>query len=163
MKTTGRTIHHRAKALRQVRWSLPDSLTKTVSSTIVSRLDYCNSLLVGTTKANLKRLQVARNTIARVSETKRYEHIRLVLSSLHWLPVEQIIKFYVVMMTRESVNPTSSRTSHLSSTTKSRQDHSERQGNDSSRFEDEAQRQESGSFILERSSRHYSPARSHYC
>ena len=50
-------------------------------------------------KVNLQKLQVAQNTVSHViSVTSLYEHIRQVLSSLHWLPVQKI-KFKVAVMT----------------------------------------------------------------
>ena len=64
---------------------LPPDLLKIVSPSIVSsRLDYCNSLLSGTTKSNIGRLQRVQNTLARlVNGTKKFDHIKPVLSDLH--------------------------------------------------------------------------------
>ena len=54
-----------------------------------SRLDFCNYLLVGTSVSNLTRLQLVRNTLARVVIRKpRFcLHITPALSDLHWRPV----------------------------------------------------------------------------
>ena len=61
---------------------------------ISSRLDYCNSLLVGVTGQLLHRLQVIQNAAARlVTGATRYEHMMPVLCSLHWLPVRHRITF----------------------------------------------------------------------
>jgi len=56
------------RALRQVRQSLPDHVARIVAacSIVGSRLDYCNSLFVGMTDCNLKKLQRVQNTLARV-------------------------------------------------------------------------------------------------
>ena len=44
---------------------------KTIAAAIVgSRLDYCNSLLAGTSVSNLARLQLVQNTLARVDTEK---------------------------------------------------------------------------------------------
>ena len=49
-----------------------------------SRLDYCNSLLAGTSTSNLARLQMVQNTLARVvAQKSQYCHITPVLASLH--------------------------------------------------------------------------------
>ena len=50
---------------------------KTIATAIVgSRLDYCNSLLVGTSTSNLARLQLVQNTLARVvAQKSRFCHI----------------------------------------------------------------------------------------
>ena len=55
---------------------------ETVASAIAgSRLDYCNSLLAGTSVSNLAHLQLVQNTIARVVDKKsRCDHITPVLS-----------------------------------------------------------------------------------
>ena len=61
---------------------------------VTARLDYCNSLLHGTSARNLNRLQVAQNELARVvcdapwsaSATELRRH-------LHWLPVRQRIDY----------------------------------------------------------------------
>ena len=80
----------------------PD-LLKIVSTSIVSsRLDYCISLLSGTTKSNIGRLQRVQNTLARlVTGTKKFDHIEPVLSELHWLPVSSRITFKVALLTRK--------------------------------------------------------------
>ena len=61
-----------------------------------SRLDYCNSLLAGTSASNLARLQMVQNTLARVvAQKSRYCHITPVLAGLHWLPVRHRIDFKI--------------------------------------------------------------------
>ena len=61
-----------------------------------SRLDYCNSLLAGTSVSNLARLQLVQNTLARVVAQKpRFCHITPVLADLHWLPICHRINFKI--------------------------------------------------------------------
>ena len=70
-----------------------------MASSIVSRLDYSNSLLVETAQTNVIKLQRAQNSIARiVTGTSRFGHIQPVLKELHWLPVDCRIKFKVAML-----------------------------------------------------------------
>ena len=73
---------------------------KTVAVAIVgSRLDYCNSLLAGTSASNLARLQLVQNTLARVvAQKSRYCHITPVLAGLHWLPVRHRINFKIAKL-----------------------------------------------------------------
>ena len=73
------------KALRHVRPLLDKSIANTVACSIVTtRLDYCNSLLYGTSKANLEKLQRIQNTLARVvAGTRKRDHITPVLKDLH--------------------------------------------------------------------------------
>ena len=67
-----------------------DSLLTLVQAFIISKLDYCNSLLTGLPKYLVKRFQGVENAGARlVSGSKKYEHISPVLHQLHWLPVEK--------------------------------------------------------------------------
>ena len=70
------------RALRHIRSSLTTEACKTIATAIVgSRLDYCNSLLVGTSTSNLARLQLVQNTLARVvTQKSRFSHISPVLS-----------------------------------------------------------------------------------
>ena len=88
-------------ALRHIRVSLTTEASKTIAAAIVgSRLDYCNSLLAGTSISNLTRLQRVQNTLARVVAQKpRFCHITPVLSDLHWLPVRHRISFKIATVT----------------------------------------------------------------
>ena len=63
--------------------------TKVVATALVSsRLDYCNSVLSGTSQSNRNKMQRVQNAVARtVITTSKREHITPVLAELHWLPV----------------------------------------------------------------------------
>jgi hypothetical protein len=89
------------RALRHVRDSLPDEVARTVACSIVgSRLDYCNSLLAGTSKSNLLKLQRVQNTLARVTLRQgKFTHITPALKQLHWLPIEHRISFKMAILT----------------------------------------------------------------
>ena len=61
-----------------------------------SKVDYCNSLLYGVRKYLLLRLQRVLNCAARiVFKSNKYDHITPHLKELHWLPIEQLIKFEI--------------------------------------------------------------------
>ena len=69
-------------------------------SLIASKLDYCNSLLAGTTAQNISRLQRMQNNAARVvCQATRCDSVRPLLQKLHWLPIEQRIQYKVSMLT----------------------------------------------------------------
>ena len=89
------------RALHHIRASLTTEASKTIAVAIVgSRLDYCNSLLAGTSVSNLTRLQHVQNALARVVAQKpRFCHITPVLSDLHWLPVRHRISFKIATVT----------------------------------------------------------------
>src|SRR5271156_4962980 len=72
---------------------------------VTSRLDYCNSLLHGISKAVISRLQHVLNSAARiVSRTKMCNHITPVLKSLHWLPVQQRCAFKIAFLTFKAIH-----------------------------------------------------------
>ena len=94
---TCKASYFHIRALRHIRPSLTTEACKTIAAAIVgSRLEYCNSLLAGTSVSNLARLQIVQNTLARVvTEKSRFCHITPVLSELHWLPVRHRINFKI--------------------------------------------------------------------
>ena len=64
----------------------------------MSRLDYCNALLASTSGRNIHRLQMVQNNLVRVVTGAHFRaSARPLLSSLHWLPVEQRIKYKLAM------------------------------------------------------------------
>jgi len=60
-------------------------MMKAVATALVSsRLDYCNSVLSGTSQSNLNKLQRVQNAVARtVMTTSKREHITPLLAELH--------------------------------------------------------------------------------
>ena len=71
-----------------------------VNALVISRLDYCNSILYGLPKRELDKLQRVQNTAARlITGTKQYDHIKPAFQKLHCLPVESRIIFKVILIT----------------------------------------------------------------
>lgn len=103
VKNVVKASNFHIRALRHIRPMLNREVANTVACSIVSsRLDYCNSLLYGTTAKNIAKLQRVQNSLARVvSQTARREHIRPVLKDLHWLPVAERIEYKVALITRK--------------------------------------------------------------
>ena len=94
-----RSCYYHIKGLRSLRPSLNDNTAETVGRSIVmSRLDYCNALLASTSGRNIHRLQMVQNNLVRVVTGAHFRaSARPLLSSLHWLPVEQRIKYKLAM------------------------------------------------------------------
>ena len=67
---------------------------------VISRLNYCKSILYSLPKQELDRLQRIQTTAARlITETKQYELINPTLRELQWLPVESRLIFKVILTT----------------------------------------------------------------
>jgi hypothetical protein len=92
-----RSCNYHMHALRHIRPVITAEVAKTVACSMVStRLDYCNSLLYGTTAKNLQRLQVVQNDLARtVLQVSRGSSATCSLKSLHWLPVKTRIDYKI--------------------------------------------------------------------
>ncbi len=61
---------------------------------MTSRLDYCNALLGGCSARLINKLKIVQIAAARVLiRTRKYDHISLVMSTLHWLPIKHRLDF----------------------------------------------------------------------
>ena len=65
---------------------------------VTSKLHYCNSPLAGLPKKYIKRLQHIQNIAARIVTKSKGEEATSILQNLHWLPIEQRIKFKVLLL-----------------------------------------------------------------
>ena len=86
------------RQIRSIKKCLPyESLRTLAVALILSRIDYCNTLLAGLPEKQLCRVQFLINTTARlITGTKKFEHITPVLKKLHWVKVRDrvVIKYY---------------------------------------------------------------------
>ena len=92
---------YQLRRIKSIRHDLPKSTTiQLVNSFIISRVDYCNSILAGVPKYQLDRLQSILNVAARlIFDYTRYDHITpLLRDQLHWLRVTQCIDFKRCLM-----------------------------------------------------------------
>ena len=61
---------------------------------VLSRIDYGNALLAGTSKEQISRLQKVQNSAAKmILRKKQSNHAKPLLAELHWLIVEQCIQY----------------------------------------------------------------------
>ena len=95
-----RACNYHIWALRHIRRLITVDIAKTLACSIVGdRLDYCNSLLNGTSNKNIAMLQRQQNSLARiVLQMPRSAHTTPLLHSLHWLPVRQRIQYKVAVL-----------------------------------------------------------------
>ena len=82
-----------------------NSLKTLMSSFVLSRLDYCNSLLINLPVELIEKLQKMQNHAARVVlKTSRREHVTPMLVRLHWLPVKSRIQYKTAVLCYKCYN-----------------------------------------------------------
>ena len=94
------TICTSIKGIARIRHFLDINTTKTlVQSSVLSKLDYCNSILLGTPKYNLDKLQCLQNMTCRIIfKLHKYEHITDHLMPLHWPRVNEEITYKITVL-----------------------------------------------------------------
>ena len=85
------------RRISSIRHLLTTEATATlVSALVLSRLDYCNSLLYGCPQHLLNKLQKVQNAAARlILRIPKTEHTSPHLASLHWLPIFSRIQYKI--------------------------------------------------------------------
>ena len=85
------------RKISSIRKYLTTDATKTlVTSLVLSRLDFCNSLLAGLAQKHLCKLQRVMNCAARlIFKASKRQHVSPLLSDLHWLSIENRIKYKI--------------------------------------------------------------------
>ena len=103
--TVCRLAYFELRRISSIRHFLSISATKTlVCSFVLSRLDYCNSLLAGCPQYLIDKLQRVQNNAARlVLRARRRDHASPLLSSLHWLPITSRIQYKICSLTYTSL------------------------------------------------------------
>ena len=98
--------YHQLKKIRQIRKYLDKPATeKLVHAFVTSNIDYCNSLLYGTTDCVINKLQRLQNAAARViCGGRKYDHVTPLLKDLHWLPVSYRITFKIALLAYKCMN-----------------------------------------------------------
>ena len=96
-----RSSGHHIRALRHTRRFIDCDSAKSVACALVgARIDYCNSILHGTSQCNIYKLQRLQNSLARaVVGSGRSKHITPILARLHWLPIKDRIQYKIALMT----------------------------------------------------------------
>ena len=75
-----------------------------LTSLVLSKIDYCNSLYYGVNSSLLNKLQVVQNSAARLVFNKRkYDHSSSLLYELHWLPVKDRIAYKINLLVHKAL------------------------------------------------------------
>ena len=75
-----------------------ENLEQLIHAAIASRLDYCNSILYGTSRENMYKLQKLQNSAAKlILGQRKRDSASEALRELHWLNVESRITFKVLL------------------------------------------------------------------
>ena len=72
-----------------------------------SRLDSCNSILVGLPDNEITKLQRIQKCCCQIginAGTRKYDHITPVLQRLHWLPIRARIDFKILLLTYKALH-----------------------------------------------------------
>ena len=74
----------------------PEAAKIIVQGLVISKHDFCNILLLGTSGHQLSRLQMIHNMGCRViSNLKKHDHVSNAMKELHWLKVQEQIQYKV--------------------------------------------------------------------
>ena len=90
------TAYFELKHISSIRRFLTEDAANTlVTSYILSRLDYCNCLFVGTPNSVIQPLQKIQNFAARLVllAPHHHHHSTPLLEKLHWLPISERIRY----------------------------------------------------------------------
>ena len=97
-KTCQSGFYHLHNIRRIKRFLSFEDRNSIVQAIVMSRIDYCNSLLYGVTATNLTKLQWVQNAAARlVCSVPRHEHVTPSLINLYWLPTRFRINFKITL------------------------------------------------------------------
>ena len=108
ISNTCKAAYIQIRHISSIRHLLTTQATQTlVCSLVLSRLDYCNSLLSGCPQYLLDKLQKVQNAAARlVCKAKKSDHIHPILETLHWLPVTHRIQYKISTICFNSISGT---------------------------------------------------------
>jgi len=93
-----KSCFHDIRDLRRIRNTINQTTVCTIPASLIhSKIDYCNSLLLNLPATQTNRLQLVLNSAARaVTNTHKFHHITPILKYLHWLEINERIKYKVL-------------------------------------------------------------------
>ncbi|XP_063813349.1 uncharacterized protein LOC135051115, partial [Pseudophryne corroboree] len=108
IQSVSRSCYMHLKNISKIRPYLTQDTAETlIHALIISRIDYCNSLLTGLPKTRLSPLQSILNAAARlIFLARRSSSADPLCQSLHWLPVLYRIQYKILLLTHKAINQT---------------------------------------------------------
>ena len=106
ISSTIKSVYYQLRSISKIRKYLnKDTCAKVVNALVTSRLDFNNAVLTGLPSCMYRKLQLLQNHAARVvfREGKSC-HINPILYKLHWLPIQQRIKYKVCVFVFKCVH-----------------------------------------------------------
>ena len=97
---TRQTAYYELKRISSTRRYLTEDAAKQqVTACVLSRLTYCNSLLMGTPNSVIQPMQKVQNTAARlILRAPRHQNCTPFLQQLHLLPISERMKYKTACM-----------------------------------------------------------------
>ena len=95
-----RACYFHLRRIRQVRRCLNEHCLRIlVQALVLSRIDYCNSILTGLPNSTLQPLTSVLHAAARlIKDLQPHNHISPALQQLHWLPIHSRIHFKICLL-----------------------------------------------------------------
>ena len=106
INTVCKSAFYHLRNLSRIRKFISTETAKTlVHGFISSKLDHCNSLLYNLPKYAVKKLQYVQKAAARlITFSSKFNHITPILKDLHWLPINECIKFKISILTFKALH-----------------------------------------------------------
>ena len=88
------------RGIQQTRAHLDENSAKIIAQgLILSKINYCNSLLAGSAEYQLDKLQRIQNMACRIIlKLRKFKHISVHLKALHWLEICRSIAYKISML-----------------------------------------------------------------
>ena len=98
--SVARACFFHLRRIRQTKRCLNEQCLRVlVQALVISRLDYCNSILTGLPDSTLHPLTKVLHTAARlIKNLQRHDHITEPMKQLHWLPIRARISFKIILL-----------------------------------------------------------------